>query len=454
LIERQQSRFAEYCLWGYASLLGSLTVLAWVLYLIEGRPGLRKPLFDRGDRFMDLMNYMGKISHLGDGAAALARGLPVYNYPAPAAYVYAFFLRGFPHHAVRAYLCILLAGALGGAVLLYRSARSGRRIDLGLIAAIAATEVLGSPLVFTADRANLEGITALVLGTGLVLYVMKRYYGSAVFIGLAAAIKPFPGIFFLLLVRKKLYRETVAGIAVAVGTVLVALTALGPTPLAAFRGLQPGVNLYVNDYIMAFPTPGTGRFEHSIMDSMKSAAMEWKHIGEDDGRANPAQVQTAAPGLVDGPVRSSHYIQIHRIFLLSMAVCGVVFLFVLLRIFKLPSVNQMILLSVALTLLPPVSAEYTLLEMFVPFGVFLIFLTRDVATGVVDIKRRNVAALLCLFAFLFAPLTFFGRFAGDLQMLLLAALLLMVANCPMPSSIFGEVPAAEGRDSIIAEPMA
>ena len=309
--------------------------------------------------------------------------------------------------------------------------------------------------MFTADRANLEGISALVLGTGLMLYVMKRYYGAATFIGLAAAIKPFPGLFFLLLIRKKLYRETAAGVMIAAGTVLVALTALGPNPVTAFRELQPGVNRYVNHYIMAFPPLGEGRFEHSIMDSMKSVARGWKPTAQegnlrnvDDSQADAGQVRAAAPVPADDSFRSRDYARIHKIFLLSMAVGAVVFTFVLLCVFRLPGVNQMILLSVALTLLPPVSAEYTLLQMFVPFGVFLIFLTRDVATGGVDIRRGNVAALLCLFACLFAPLTFFGRYAGDVQTLLLAGLLLVVANCPMPSSIFGEVPAGDEVASV------
>jgi hypothetical protein len=79
-----------------------------------------RPLFDRDDRFGDLTNYSGKIAHLADGGAALGSGFPVFNYPAPAAYVYAFFLRGFPHHSVHAFLAFLLAGLLLWAFLLWK----------------------------------------------------------------------------------------------------------------------------------------------------------------------------------------------------------------------------------------------------------------------------------------------------------------------------------------------
>ena len=79
----------------YALLLVAMTALSWAVYLASGRVELFRPLFDPNDRFRDLTNYAGKMAHLADGGAALGRGFPVFNYPAPAAYVYASFLRGF-----------------------------------------------------------------------------------------------------------------------------------------------------------------------------------------------------------------------------------------------------------------------------------------------------------------------------------------------------------------------
>jgi hypothetical protein len=313
-----------------------------------------------------------------------------------------------------------------------------------------ATAFFALPPIFTADRGNLEGVIALILGVGLVLFVVRRYYGAAVFIGLAASIKPFPGLFLLLLLAKKRYREFGLAIVVVVITTLLALTALGPNPIAAYRGLQPGVQRYYNDYIMKVPPRDEGRFDHSITDTLKNVTSEWAHARENKrtGRTEEQQaVIDASPQtpvaedlrLPDGMVRSRHYAQIHALFVVGMSIGVVVFAFTMLKFFKLPVVNQMILAGTLLTLLPPSSAEYTLIELYVPFGIFLMFLVRDVATGRVEFSERHMLIVLTLFALLFSPLTFFGRYAGDLQMLLLAGILLAARSYPMPSSIFGEV---------------
>jgi hypothetical protein len=72
-------------------LLVAMTAMSCAVYFASGRAELFRPLFDRDDRFGDLTNYSGKIAHLADGGAALCSGFPMFNYPAPAAYVYAFF---------------------------------------------------------------------------------------------------------------------------------------------------------------------------------------------------------------------------------------------------------------------------------------------------------------------------------------------------------------------------
>jgi hypothetical protein len=298
------------------------------------------------------------------------------------------------------------------------------------------------------DRANLEGAVGLILGAGLVLFAIGRYYGSAIFIGLAATVKPIPGLFFLLLIRKKLYKEAMVGVVAAGCSTVLALTVLGPTPLAAYKGLQPGVTRYYNDYIMKVPSPTEGRFEHSIMDSLKSVGSRPAPAGNlrkrhklDAIKSTQTSGQSAAesPELVaqEGARRPTG---MRTIFFFSVLLSTVAFAFVLLRFFKLPVVNQMILLGAAITLLPPVAAEYTLLHLYVPFGIFLLFLMREVATGRVVCEQKYILTLLILFAFLFSPLTFFGSYAGDFKTLLLIGLLIITGSYAMPSSMFNELP--------------
>jgi hypothetical protein len=453
LSEELQTATVNRYLWVYALLLVALTAFSWAVYFASGNVELLRPLFDRNDRFRDLLNYAGKMAHLADGGPALGKGFPIFNYPAPAAYLYAFFLRGFPNHSVRAFLIVLLAGLLLGAFLLWKAAHTWEGRMPGLTAAIAATVICGSPMAFAADRGNLEGVVALILGAGLVLYIAQRYFGAAVFIGLAASIKPFPGLFFFLLLRKKRYREVAVGLGVAACSILLAFTALGPTPIKAYKGLQPGVNLYYNKYIMQELPPDEKRFAHSIMDSMKTSAHIWPRISNKRRSTGLRELRSAsltfpsppAPAQASPrPARSSpapgslSYDQMHMIVFASLFLASCVLLFALWSLYKLPAVNQMILLAVAVTLLPPVSGEYTLIQLYVPFGAFLIFLTRDAAAVDVKIKRSVVLTILTLFALLFSPLTFFSRFAGDVKMCLLTAMLIVVSRNPMPSSIFKE----------------
>ena len=93
-------------LWAYAFLVTCLSGVGWLIFLHHRRFYLR-PLFAADDRFRDLTNYTGKTAHLLGGAATLGHGLPVYTYPAPAAFVYKALIYSFPGHAARTYFCFL-----------------------------------------------------------------------------------------------------------------------------------------------------------------------------------------------------------------------------------------------------------------------------------------------------------------------------------------------------------
>jgi len=138
-------------------------------------------------------------------------------------------------------------------------------------------------------------------------------------------------------------------------------------------------------------------------------------------------------------IRTLSYEQIHAILLANLFLAAGALVFVLLRVYKLPAINQMILLAVAATLLPPVSAEYTLIHLYVPFGAFLIFLTVDATADRVEVKWSAVLIILILFALLFSPLTFFSIFAGNVKTCLLITMMIVVSRNPMPSSLFKEI---------------
>jgi hypothetical protein len=73
------------------------------------------------------------------------------------------------------------------------------------------------------------------------------------------------------------------------------------------------------------------------------------------------------------------------------------------RIRKLPILNQIVVLIIAAVTLPYVSYEYTLINLFLVFGSFVFYLSREVARGDERISSLTVFWVLGLLAFLFSP---------------------------------------------------
>ena len=100
------------------------------------------------------------------------------------------------------------------------------------------------------------------------------------------------------------------------------------------------------------------------------------------------------------------------------------------RIIKLPVVNQILCLSIASILLPPVSYDYTLLHLYAPFVLitFVALQQRDKPT------RPHLQVALALFAFLLSSQEEFilhgDRFAGALKAIALLALFILSVARP------------------------
>jgi hypothetical protein len=415
--------------WLYSLLVISTTAWAWFVYSRYPFFDFR-PLFRLSDRFSDLTLYRYKATHLSDGAAALAHGLPLFTYPAPAAYVYAFFFK-FGDHAVQAYLSFVAFCAAGFAIITWRAGAAGTRPHrLGAAAAIATTSLLGYPLWFVADRGNIEIVVWAFSATGLCLLLRGKYPSAAILLGIASAIKPFPALFFFLLLRRRRFREAILGVSTAGVLLLASLVGLGPNPVQAYRELQPGVARYVAGQVVTLGWANEARFEHSLLDGMKSAALIREMGGVHPISAvRETERVTLAPGGWKTP-RTLAKIYPY-IVLICLGLLVAIF-------FKMPILNQLTAAAVAVTLFPYVSADYTLLHLLVPFGALLVFLVREVGSGRIEFPSDAMQAFLMIYAFLFAPLTFLRIYAGDAKLLLLLALLFVAAKAPMRSEYFGD----------------
>ena len=425
----------------YALLVALVTSASVYIYRLS-TIFMTRPLFSKGDQFHDLTNYVGKTTHLYHGSAALGAGFPIFTYPAPAAFVYKALLHTFPGHAVRTYLVFLASCILGFALVAWRACCARRTVRPAAAAAIVTTAVLGYPMWFVADRGNLECVAWVLSAAGLCFLLRAKYRTAAVLIGLAACVKPYSILFLLLLLCRRKYKEVALSVVTIVFVTLAALTALGPNPWKAYQDLKPGEQLYLGMYVFNMAPVEEERFNHSLLDGMKSAALTVEM-----GGIHPIKALVEVTQLREEP---GGWHSVHSLVRVYPYVAIAGFGLLLAAFYRMPMLNQLTALGVAITLFPPCAPDYTLLALYVPFGAMVVFLTREVAPGKVAFSNHSMLALAAIYALLFSPLTFLMIYAGDAKLFLLLALLFVTARSPMHSAYFDG--AAENARGSTPEP--
>lgn len=427
-------------LWLFPILVLLTTALSWWVYLASGSKQFLRPLFTDTDRFGDLTQYSGKMAHLLGQSRQLGSGLPVYNYPAPAAFVYKALLFAVPSHPVAPYVIVTVTFVLVMTAVFWRVLNSNTWLRMFRIPAtlsIIAAVWLGFPLAFTLDRANLEAIVWIFASIGVCLMLAQRFGLAALMIGIAAAIKPFPGLFLLILVARKKYKEAVTGALLAACIFVLALVGLGPNPFKASVDLKQGVNYYLQRYVTNLPPPEEVRFDHSLMDRAKYAAV---------------MANMRGPHPIRGPIMVDFFRQqeggwpTSRIIYKMYPVLLIVPLGLILWFFRSrPLLNQVTAAAIAINILPPVASDYTLIHLSVPFAAWLLFLMHSAKPGAVRLHPLAVFTITVEYALLFSPLTFLRLNAADAKLLCMLALLITMARVPMPCEFFGDKPSV-GED--------
>ncbi len=363
------------------------------------------------DRWADLWNYREKMLHLERGAAFVGRGSPVFNYLAPAAFVYHVLLRA-PHPV--ATFTVLVVGAfalllIASGVLLVRR-RLFRWEEMLALLALAASY----PMSFVVYRANLEGIVWAVVTAALCLFLSRRYMAAAIVLAMAMSIKPFPAILLLLFLARRQYRAAMLSVGVAVTLVLCGLAALGPGVIRAYQGLQYGVLLYTHQYIKTFRWPYEQQYAHGILDCIRVLYLRWAsthaHIDPDKVIGTPTPVVFPL------------------IYAVIALVIGVVMVWGLRR---KPAVNQVLGASIGLTLLPPSSADYTLCALYLPVLLLGYFLVTEVRSGRAVWGVRHMLLFVVPCAVLLSPLNLLGFWTTPLRLFLLLALAAGAISLPL-----------------------
>jgi hypothetical protein len=378
--------------------------------------------------FYDLTDFAGRMKPLsGPGLAGPGGPFP---YPPAAAYVFAFFLRLFPN-PVAAYL-VAFAAALGlVALILWRDLGPARTGLAG--AALGSALLLGSPQIATANRGNIEWVNWALTVAAVIAFTRRRYLWTAVLLGIAVSVKPFPAVFFALLIWRRRYREAAIGVGVALAISLLALAALGPTIPAAAHGLSLCWADYYTHYVLLVRPSEEFRFNHSLLDAVKLPIF----FLFDRQCFDPRPMTSSVPGI---PLWARLDLWAHAIAAFSVASLS----WIVWRFRRMPLLNGVFALAIAEMLLPYSAAEYTTLLMYLPWGLLLAAIARGSVPGQPQLTLSQMNRILLPCAVLFTPLSFMSILAGFTKTLALLFLFVQVCLTPLPGGSLGE-PATSGE---------
>lgn len=380
------------------------SALLWITCYIYKRLGYGYPYSTPFPTtvFEDLRIYLGRFETFHTPQFFEYSRHSHFAYPAGAAVIYKAFYA--TNHVRSTYCYLSLAWAIFGAAFFTR-ALLRRGVSLVLALALSVTCCVSYPFMFLIQRGNIEIALWIISSFGILAYMRKQPYVAAILWGMAAAIKIYP-IFLLGIFLGRRRREIgplLAGIASALLTTLACLAYVGPSVGLAFRGFLGGVQGFQGAYAETVRSSSMG-YDHSLFSPFKLFAVSIGHL--------------AGPWL-------------HPYYVIAGTVATLLFL---LRVRKLPFANRLTFLTVAFVLLPPVSYEYTLVHLYVPGALHLLYaLQPRTATAPsrhqANLQARSLLLALACILVIFLPINLFIvhgiLFAGQAQivpLLLLAAL--------------------------------
>jgi hypothetical protein len=324
-----------------------------------------------------------------------------FPYPAPVAIPYAIFF-SYHAHPLRLFLGFILASfVIAGLLLALALHRRGvSTIKASLFVTVSL--LLAFPLWFELKQGNIEIVVWVLVSAGVWAFCKSRGYAAAACFGIAGSMKIFPFVYLGLLLSQRKYREIVFGGLTAASSTLVSLWLVGPNILQTWRQIDAGIAYFRINYMLHLNSEEIG-FDHSLFGFYKRFA---HHLPQ------PAQL--------------SH---IANIYLAIAAVCGFALYF--LKIRRLPLINQVLCLAIASILLPPISFDYTLMHLYAPWAMLVLFAQDNWSA---QQKIRGLSATFICLAILFSPQSEFIhhtlRFGGQIKAIVLVVLMYLSLKYP------------------------
>jgi hypothetical protein len=343
--------------------------------------------------FDDLILYTPN-SHLIHTAAYFQ--VPVLlTYPAPAHIVY-WVLSLAGAHVVFAYL---LSAAAIAVTALGLFARSLFHCHIGWrpCAAFAAILLLTSfPLGLTLYTGNIELYLWLMVLCGIWAFCSGREGWAVLCFALAGSVKPYPLIFFLLFLRRGHWQRILQGIGICLGSILGSLWVVYPNLAVSYREITVRTSAFVTSSILGYQAGLVG-YDHTPWSLFKACTSPWIEM------------------------HSKAALDIYLAVGLSITA-----LLWFTRVRRMARLEQILFLSVAMLILPPISNDYTLLHLYAPFGLLVLAIARE------QVQPRLYVPWLICFAVLFAPESYViavsTHFAGQMKCLFLVAIFFYTAR--------------------------
>lgn len=372
------------------------------------------PLMDRADSFYDFTLYLPRFAYFHSPNFFTFDG-PGYVYPAPLAALHGLLsLLPAPTKVFLGLLVVawLMAAVLWGRLLLRRGLTW--RAMLVLVGIVAA---LSYPFWFEFEQANLEWILCVLVGAGVVAFLNGRGYTAGVCLGVAGSMKIYPLVFLGLLLARKQYKQMAVALIACGLSLLAGLWLVCPDLAVSWHGMLLGMEQFRQWYVLSYMDVG---FDHSLIAVCKAISLI----------VLPDELPMSALSLLVW------------IYISAAAFAGILTYFDVIR--KRPVINQVMCLTVATILLPPVSFDYTLLHLYVPWALLVLLALENRGRDVPGLT----AAMVCC-AILFAPeteLIVHGQtYGGQVKACALVGLLLIALVRKFPSAYDLEAPTLGAR---------
>jgi hypothetical protein len=343
----------------------------------------------------------------------------VFGYPAPGAVLYKFF------YSISHPLVFFFIATLGSlsilAAILFRSMRA-EGVSLRTTALLMCFAVVFSyPIWFEFLLANLEVFIFLMIAAAILAFLRGHAFTAAALIAIAGSVKVVPLIYLALLVSRKSYRPLLFAAVLVVVITLASLWLVYPNIAVSWRGINTGLALFRSSYMLHFRSEEMG-FDHSLFGAIKHLTLA-----------------SAAPATIARVL--SRYTMV-------AATAGILLYFT--RIRRLPVLNQILCLTVAEIVLPPLSHDYTLLNLYLAWGLLMVLCLRAAREGQ---RLPGMMGVLLCFAILISPETELiaagQSYGGQIKCLVLLTLMGLALRYPFESE-FDSVLAVEHQEMAYA----